>query len=207
MSQGTWLHRIARLAARPLASTPVTPNQVTTARLLSGLAAAVLFAAGNPGADLAAAALFLFSMLCDRADGELARLTGRTSAWGHRYDLVTDAVCNTLVLVAIGYGARAGVLGDWGPVLGLIAGAAVAATFGLLALMEARHGPDIAEVGGMAGFDPDDALIAVPLLMAFGWREELVIAAAVAAPVAAVAVGLLLRGRALAAARDRLSGT
>ena len=37
MSHNTWIHRAARVAVRPLAAGPITPNQVTTLRLAVGL--------------------------------------------------------------------------------------------------------------------------------------------------------------------------
>ncbi len=40
MSHNTWIHRAVRVAVRPLAAGPITPNQVTTLRLAVGLGAA-----------------------------------------------------------------------------------------------------------------------------------------------------------------------
>ncbi len=39
MSHNTWIHRAVRVAVRPLAAGPITPNQVTTLRLAVGLGA------------------------------------------------------------------------------------------------------------------------------------------------------------------------
>ena len=39
MSQVTWVHLAARVCVRPLVSTVVTPNHITTVRLVAGLAA------------------------------------------------------------------------------------------------------------------------------------------------------------------------
>ena len=47
MSHNTWIHRIVRVGVRPLVATPVTPNQLTTLRLASGLAATAAFAVGD----------------------------------------------------------------------------------------------------------------------------------------------------------------
>mgnify|MGYP000734108244 CR=1 FL=1 len=45
MSHDTWIHRVARVTVvKPLIHTAVTPNQVTTARLLTGIAAAAALA-------------------------------------------------------------------------------------------------------------------------------------------------------------------
>ncbi len=51
MSHNTWIHRTVRVAVRPLAAGPITPNQVTTLRLAVGLVAAAALATGTkPGA-------------------------------------------------------------------------------------------------------------------------------------------------------------
>ena len=97
MSHNTWIHRIARVTiVKPLVSSRVTPNQLTTARLATGIAAA---AAVGSGVDLwrdVGAAIFVLSVLLDRAAGDLARLTGRTSPSGHRYDMIAGPIMTTL---------------------------------------------------------------------------------------------------------------
>ncbi len=82
MSHNTWMHRAVRPVARSLARTRVTPNQVNTLRLVAGLAAAA-FAEGS---ETWRAGTFLLGMFLDRADGELARLSGKISPRGHTYD-------------------------------------------------------------------------------------------------------------------------
>jgi len=49
MSHNTWIHRVVRVSlVKPLINIPVTPNHLTTARLLTGIAAAALVAKGEP---------------------------------------------------------------------------------------------------------------------------------------------------------------
>ncbi len=79
MSHDTWFHRAARVVARPLARSPVTPNQVTTLRLAAGLAAAAALAEGGADWRNWGAAIFVLAMFLDRLDGALTRLTGKTS--------------------------------------------------------------------------------------------------------------------------------
>jgi archaetidylinositol phosphate synthase len=193
VSHDTWMHRGARTVIRPLVGTPVTPNHVTTLRLLSGVAAAGAFAAGSPGWQAWGGVIFLASMVLDRADGELARLTGASSPWGHRYDLVTDAVCNVLAFVGLGIGLREGLFGSWSIAMGLIAGAAVAAILLLVMRQENRRGLRSAELRVTARVDPDDALVAVPLLVWLGLADWMILAAAIGAP--AFALYALLRFR------------
>jgi phosphatidylglycerophosphate synthase len=193
MSHNTWIHRTARVVARPLARTPVTPNQVTTLRLAAGLAAAAALAQGESDWRHWGAGMFVLSMYLDRLDGELARLGGKTSPWGHRYDLFSDTLCNALVFLGLGIGLRAGEFGAWAPVMGLVAGLAIAAILWLVVRMEARYGARAGELGSSAGFDPDDAMIAVPVLVWLGLSDWLLAAACLGAPAFAIYMALKFR--------------
>lgn len=186
MSHDTWLHRLVRYAVRPLTRTAVTPNHLTAVRLLTGLGAVACFAAGARGPEIWGALLFLVSMLFDRADGELARLSGRSSRAGHVFDLVSDALVNSLAFVGIGAGLHGGSFGAWALPMGLVAGVAVAAILWLMLRVEAVAGEMEAPFPAAAGFDADDAVIVVPLAMLAGWSEPLLAAAALGAPVFAL---------------------
>lgn len=182
MSHNTWIHHLARGVARPLAKTPVTPNQVTTVRLATGLAAAGMLALGrDPWPDVAAG-VFVVAVVLDRADGELARMTGKTSPFGHAYDLAADALCNALIFVALGIGLRESPFGLWAIPMGALAGLAVAAILWMVVRIEAKAGARAAELGGFAKFDPDDAMLVVPLAIWLGGATALLAAAAVGAP-------------------------
>ncbi len=182
MSHSTWLHRIARLVAKPLAHSPVTPNHLTTARLLAGVVAAAMFAIGEEYWSQVGAGLFVLSMILDRADGDLARMTGKTSPFGHTYDLVADTLCNALAFAGIGLGLRHGELGGWAVALGSTAGLAVATVLLLVISAERRLGPRGGELAGAAGFDPDDAMLVVPAAVMLGFQKWLIFAAALGAP-------------------------
>ena len=125
ISHDTWIHRIVETGVRPLAKTGVTPNQLTGLRLATGLGAAAVYGIGDADWDYLASGLFVLSLILDRADGILARLTGKTSRFGHIYDLIADSASNALVFVGIGFGLRLENLGGWAIPLGVIAGAAV----------------------------------------------------------------------------------
>jgi len=167
---------------------------VTTLRLVAGLAAAAAFAQGDPGWRHWGAGIFVLSMYLDRLDGELARIGGKTSPWGHSYDLISDTLCNALAFLGLGIGLRAGILGAWAPLAGLAAGLAVAGILWLVMRMEARHGARAGELGTRAGFDPDDAIIVVPILVWLGLSDWLLIAAALGAPVFAIFMAWRFRG-------------
>lgn len=195
MSHNTWIHRLVRPAVRPLAHSRLTPNHVTTLRLIAGAAAAAAYARGDADGYLWGGVLFIVSVLLDRADGELARLGGKATRWGHTYDLCVDSFCNAIVFVGLGWGLRAGPFGPWAVALGVLAGVAIAAILFMTLKMEALAGPRAGELKGAAGFDPDDAVVVVPLAVWLGWPQELLIAAAIGAPAFALFVLIVLRQR------------
>lgn len=161
----------------------VTPNHFTTARLVTGLAALGAFAVGTPSANNWGGILFVLSAFLDRADSELARLSGHTSRLGHLYDLASDALVTALLFVAIGMGLRAGPLGSFAVVMGAVAGAAAALIVFLVTHLEARGEMPIASA---AGFDPDDILYLVSPVAWLDALKPFLEAAFVGAPMAAV---------------------
>ena len=78
---------------------------VVVAAGAAGLAAAVELGRGSL---LAAALLVQLKTLLDNADGQLARLTGRTSAFGRYLDSEVDLVVNAALFAAIGWHDRTG---------------------------------------------------------------------------------------------------
>ncbi|MBF0354882.1 MAG: CDP-alcohol phosphatidyltransferase family protein [Alphaproteobacteria bacterium] len=186
MSHNTWIHKVSRLGVRPLVNTAVTPNQITTLRLACGIASAALVASGEASLIAWGAGLFLVSMVLDRADGELARLSGKTSPWGHRYDLIADSLSNALIFVGLGIGLRDGFFGIWSIPMGFLAGAAVASILWLVMRAEALQGARAAEISGSGGFDPDDGMLAIPVLIWLGLSQVLLALAAIGAPAFAI---------------------
>ncbi|HEX7843137.1 MAG TPA: CDP-alcohol phosphatidyltransferase family protein [Kofleriaceae bacterium] len=99
--------RITRVLARR--SLAVTPNHVTIAAILVGLAASWL-ASGGGYAHLALAGVLLeVNSILDSCDGELARLRFQYSRLGQWLDNLSDDVVDNLFLVAVG----AGLGGAW----------------------------------------------------------------------------------------------
>ncbi len=187
------------MAVRPLVKTPVTPNHLTTLRLATGLAAAAALAVGASPWQHVGAAIFVVSLVLDRADGELARLAGKTTPWGHTYDLIADAAADALVFVGLGVGLRESALGLWAIPMGMAAGGAVAAIFWLIMRIEAVEGERAAELPSVAGFDVDDSILIVPVAVWLGGSVPLLVAATIGAPAFAIFfVRLLLRRRAAA---------
>ena len=121
----SWTHRLAKICIKPLANTSVTPNHLTTVRLVTGVAACAAFAVGNPQWDLWGGWLWLFSAFMDRADGELARLTGKTTPGGHRYDMFCDITVSSLFFIGCAIGLRDGYFGNWMILMGVTSTAGV----------------------------------------------------------------------------------
>lgn len=176
MSHNTWLHRTVRPVVRSLACTRVSPNQLTTLRVVTGLTAAWCFATGRPAW---AAGWWVLSALLDRADGELARLAHRSSHFGYLYDLGSDAVITALLFLGIGIGLSHGDMGEFALLAGIAASTSIAVIFLTIHLTpELRSKLD----GLDAVVDPDDATLIIAPMAWFGYMEELLIAAAIVAP-------------------------
>lgn len=186
MSYNTWIHKFARQLVQPLVETPVTPNHLTTGRLIFGLLAALCFAAGETFWNILGALSFIVSMVLDRADGELARLSGKSSRFGAIYDLITDAICNAAIFIGLGVAAMNGDLGVWGLVMGVVAGVCVSIIFYAVIEVAASIDAGAAAFNSFAGFDPDDAMIIVPIGTALGYGQLLLTLAAFITPFVAV---------------------
>jgi archaetidylinositol phosphate synthase len=178
----TYVHYAGRWLIRPLVNTPVTPNHLTTLRLLTGIGAAVAFAMGDYFWTALGGALYAVSALLDRADGELARLSGKMSSWGHWYDLYCDAVVNVVLFFGIGIGLTDSVLGHWAWKMGLLSGLSIALTFWIVFRLHESGSHPSEAFSYPDGFDLDDSLF---LVCIFAWLDgmlPLLIAASVCAP-------------------------
>jgi archaetidylinositol phosphate synthase len=182
----SWTHKIARLAILPLANTSVTPNQLTTLRLLTGLAACAAFTTGSRDGEIWGGVLWVLSAFLDRADGELARVTGKTSPGGHAYDYACDVACNALFFAAIGIGLRDGALGLWAIPIGLVTAFSIAAGSLLSEELEKRDGSGKKAYTGIAGFDFDDMLYLFGPFAWLGWLLPLLVGAAIGGTVVAL---------------------
>ena len=83
-----------------LARLRVPPPVVVAAAGLAGIAAAVELGRGSL---LVGAVLVQLKTLLDNADGQLARLTGRTSAFGRYLDSEVDLLVNVALFAALGW--------------------------------------------------------------------------------------------------------
>jgi phosphatidylglycerophosphate synthase len=173
----------------PLKDSRTTPNHLTTVRLLFGLAAAAAFLPGTYGWTNVGALLLILSNFLDHTDGELARISGKSSRIGHIYDLASDAVVTILLFVSIGIGVgvKAATAFQLPPgLLGLIAGTAVALIFYLRMRIEALGGKVASQQAALGGFETEDVLYLLPLVTLFNGLTPFLIASSIGAPLFAV---------------------
>lgn len=180
-----WDARLARWLVAPLAHSRVTPNHLTTVRLGVGLAAAAAFVPGTYGWSNVASLLLILSNFLDHTDGELARLSGKSSRFGHWYDLASDAVVTILLFVAIGWGVaeEPGAMFDVPSVsMGAAAGCAVALIFFLRMRIEEMAGKLATRQGSFGGFETEDVLYLLPLATLCNALTPLLLLASICAP-------------------------
>ena len=166
-----WDQRIARILVRPLAATPVTPNQVTTVSLLLGVGGAVLLAQGAAAAYWGAF-LYMAAQFVDHMDGELARQTGQTSEFGHKYDHIAGGIFETALFCGIGLGLGAGALGGWASTLGFVAAGAVAITVTVRLEISRRFSNDAIDQPALFGFEIEDIMY---LVGPIAWFDSLAV--------------------------------
>ncbi|PTD98960.1 CDP-alcohol phosphatidyltransferase family protein [Pandoraea apista] len=187
--------RLARWMVTPLVNTRVSPNHLTTLRLVVGLACTWAFAQGSYAMANLGALLLVLSNFIDHTDGELARISGKTSRIGHLYDLASDAFVTVLLFGGIGMGVMASSTDHYplpvplsASALGWIAGFAVALIFFLRMRIEDRVGKAGTKQASVGGFETEDVLYLMPLVTLFDGTRGFLVAAAIGAPIFALLV-------------------
>jgi archaetidylinositol phosphate synthase len=187
--QGPWDARLARRLVTPLKDTWVTPNHLTTVRLAFGLAAAAAFLPGTYGWSNLGALLLILSNFLDHTDGELARVSGKSSRIGHWYDLASDAAVTILFFIAMGAGVGRDAEATLQPppaALGALAGCAIALIFFLRMRIEAMAGKAASKQASLGGFETEDVLYLLPLVTLFDGVAPFLVAASIGAPLFAI---------------------
>ena len=185
----TWDARLARRLVTPLVDTRVTPNHLTTLRLLIGVAGALCLAHGGFAWANAGALLIVLSNFVDHTDGELARIGGKSSRIGHFYDLACDGLVTVMLFVGMGMGVGATHIGGfrvepgW---LGGLAGVAVALIFFLRMRIEEMAGKAGTKQASVGGFETEDVLYLLPIVTLTGVVMPFVLVASIGAPLFAV---------------------
>jgi phosphatidylglycerophosphate synthase len=184
-----WDARLARWLVTPLKNSWVTPNHLTTVRLAVGLAAAAAFIPGTYVWSNLGALLLIVSNFLDHTDGELARVSGKSSRIGHVYDLASDASVTILLFIAIGVGVGANpttALEISAALLGLVAGCAIALIFYLRMRIEEMAGKAANQQSSLGGFETEDILYLLPLVTLSNAVAPFLITAALCAPLYAL---------------------
>ncbi|WP_101257501.1 DUF5941 domain-containing protein [Streptomyces barkulensis] len=108
----------SRYLARWCARRGLTPNQVTTASLLTALVAAACAATGTRGGFVAAGVLLIASFVLDCADGQLARYALKYSTLGAWLDATFDRAKEYAYYAGLALGAARGGDDVWALALG-----------------------------------------------------------------------------------------
>jgi phosphatidylglycerophosphate synthase len=180
-----WDARLARRLVAPLKDSWITPNHLTSVRLLIGLAAAAAFMPGTYAWSNVAALLLVLSNFVDHTDGELARMSGKSSRMGHIYDLASDAAVTILLFIGIGIGvgARPGAAQQYAPIVaGATAGGAIALIFFVRMRIEARAGKAATQQASLGGFETEDVLYLLPLVTLCNAVAPFLVVASIGAP-------------------------
>lgn len=177
-----WDARLAAWLVAPLRDSWVTPNHLTSLRLLVGLLGAGCLARGSYLWSNLGALGIVLSNFIDHTDGELARLSGKSSRIGHLYDLASDAVITVLLFACLGLGNAAVSRAPSQALLGWIAGLAVALIFYTRMRLEERLGKGQSRQASLAGFETEDVLYLLPLVTVFDVNQSFIWAAAIGAP-------------------------
>ena len=178
-----WDAQIAYKLIYPLRNTFVTPNYLTSLRLLFGIFAGIFFALGEYKYSNIGAFCFVLSNFLDHADGELARLKNLMSSKGHIYDLVSDALVNILLFLGMGIGLMQTNLGVYACIMGIISGTTVAAIFYMRNDIEKNIGKKNARQPHKSGVEAEDILYALPIITYFQLDYYFIFAASIGAPI------------------------
>jgi len=150
------LHRrLSRPVTRAAIALGITPNQLSVASLLVGLAAAWCFWLGTPVATMVGLLVYVVAVVLDHADGEVARLTLAESRLGEWLDILVDTLVHATMVIAMGLtaertaggGALLGVVGA----LGVVASAAVAKVWPTTGAVD-NVGATLENLGSRDGF-------------------------------------------------------
>lgn len=193
MAGSTFDSRLARACIAPLGQTRVHPNHLTALSLAIGLLGAASYAGGSRWAMALGASLYMLSMFADHMDGELARLSGKTSEFGHKFDRASDLIVKSVVFTAMGVGV-ARMTGETLPILqGIASGAAFVSIFVLHDRISRVTGAGVPDQPAAGGFEIEDILYLIGPVTWLGFLPAFLAAASVGAPLYAAFVFRKLR--------------
>ena len=167
---------------------------MTTASLLLAIACALLYGMGGAAANIGAMC-FILAFWLDHVDGELARMSDRTSPFGHYYDLAAGGVLLTGLFVGMGYGLPESSLHGYGPLLGVVAGVTITVIFVLRLGLEERGGKAATAQNSVLGFETEDVMYLIGPITWLDGLEAFLVPTVIGAPIYAIL--MFWRGRQL----------
>lgn len=182
MDKRPWDARIASRLVYPLRETFITPNYLTTLRLLFGLLSCLFLSVGEYLYSNIGALCFVISNFLDHADGELARMSQKSSTFGHYYDLVSDALVNILLFLGLGIGLMRSELGIAAGIMGALAGLSIAAIFHMRNEIEKTIGKEKARQPHKGGVEAEDVLYFLPVITFLQFDYYFLLIASIGAP-------------------------
>lgn len=182
--------------SRCLASTAITPNQMTMISVAVGLAGAPFFLSAFWPWQTAGALLFLAHSILDGCDGELARLRFQESRWGGVLDFWGDNVVHVVIFACMAIGWSQSAAATWPLLLGAVAvlGSLGSAGFVYWRLMRVKddRGPLFTSVSAVPGSrlarlldaaSRRDFIYLVLILALFGKSNWFLLLASLGAPI------------------------
>jgi phosphatidylglycerophosphate synthase len=97
-------HVSLRLSRRLARHRSLRPNHITIVGTSVGLLAAAVLSIGTYWAGVVGTLLFLCATIIDGCDGEVARLTFQESAFGEKFDVITDNIVHVAIFAGLGVG-------------------------------------------------------------------------------------------------------
>ena len=180
----SWTHKIARICILPFVNTSVSPNHITLVRLITGLIACAAFALKI---NILGGIFWLISTFLDRADGELARVSGKTTEWGHKFDYYSDTFITALFFISIGINLHGELPNYWSIIMGICAALGVIFTEIYAEIIDQKKQTAGEKAyPGIIGFDFDDILYLFAPIVWLNWHLPFLIGSSVGAPAFAI---------------------
>lgn len=146
----------------------VSPNAISVASIFLGVGAGVLFYFADWRLTAAGIVLLILADICDSADGQLARMTGRFSRLGR----ILDGVCGDLWFIAIYVAVALRLTPDWGLWIWALASAAGACHSVQAAMADYYRNFHLFFAKGKNGSELEDAARVAADYRAISFRRE-----------------------------------
>ena len=187
---------ISTALSRRLVNTPLTPNQISVGNLAISLVSAALAALGGYLPFLLSGILFQIASVLDGTDGEIAKLTFRTSRRGEWIDTVCDQVSYFAFLVGLVVGVYRSQLPDFYFLAGILG--LVSASLSMMAILFylLRHKGSGSALTVQYGFQNGTGILSRVLRMVqyLGKRDMFAFLVLVLAVIGQLPMGLVLFG-------------